>query len=66
MKPFISSILYLAFLTFYGCAEFQSQERNKTAINYNELDLWIDNTNEIKKNPAAPKLKSSSAQKKSE
>ena len=66
MKPFISSIFYLAFLTFYGCAEFQSQERNKTAINYNELDLWIDNTNEIKKIPAAPKLKSSSAQKKSE
>ena len=63
MKPYISTFLCLA---VFGCAKFQAIERNKAAKNYNELDLWIDNTNEIKKLPAAPKLKSSSAQKKSE
>ena len=54
MKPFISSILYLAFLTFYGCAEFQSQERNRAAKKYHELGLWSENKKELGKIPDLP------------
>ena len=54
MKLFISPILYLAFLTFYGCAEFQSQERNRAAKKYGDLGLWIENKKELVKIPDLP------------
>ena len=54
MKPFISPILYLAFLTFFGCAEFQRQERNRAAKKYHELGLWSENKKELGKIPDLP------------
>ena len=38
-----------------GCADFQAQSRAGSAKEYNELGLWINNTNELAKLPAPPK-----------
>ena len=54
MKPFISSILCLACLAAFGCAQFQSSERNRVAKKYNELALWSENKKEQGKIPDLP------------
>ena len=38
-----------------GCTDFQAQSRAGSAKEYNELGLWINNTNELAKLPAPPK-----------
>ena len=49
--------LFLALTIFLlvGCADFQGQSRADSAKEYNELGLWINNTNELAKLPAPPK-----------
>ena len=54
MKPFISSILCLACLAVFGCAQFQSSERNRAAKKYDELALWSENKKEQGKIPELP------------
>ncbi|MDP6903267.1 MAG: DUF1080 domain-containing protein [Verrucomicrobiota bacterium] len=54
MKPFLSSILCLACLAGFGCAKFQSSERNRAAKKYDELGLWSENKNEQGKIPELP------------
>ena len=54
MKPFISSILCLACLAIFGCAQFQSSERNRAAKKYDELALWSENKKEQGKIPELP------------
>ena len=38
-----------------GCADFQAQSRAESGKEYNELGLWINNTNELAELPAPPK-----------
>ena len=52
--------LYALFLALtisllVGCADFQAQSRAESAKEYNELGLWINNTDELAKLPAPPK-----------
>ena len=54
MKPFISSILCLTCLAVFGCAQFQSSERNRAAKKYDELALWSENKKEQGKIPELP------------
>ncbi len=54
MKPFLSSILCLACLAIFGCAQFQSSERNRAAKKYDELALWSENKKEQGKIPELP------------
>ena len=54
MKTFISSILCLACLAVFGCAQFQSSERNRAAKKYDELALWSENKKEQGKIPELP------------
>jgi hypothetical protein len=54
MKPFLSSILCLACLAGFGCAKFQSSERNRAAKKYDELGLWSENKKEQGKIPELP------------
>lgn len=47
--------LALTISLLVGCADFQAQSRAESAKEYNELGLWINNTNELAKLPAPPK-----------
>ena len=47
--------LALTISLLVGCADFQAQSRAGSAKEYNELGLWINNTNELAKLPAPPK-----------
>ena len=47
--------LVLTISLLVGCADFQAQSRAESAKEYNELGLWINNTNELAKLPAPPK-----------
>lgn len=47
--------LALTISLLVGCADFQAQSRAGSAKEYNELGLWISNTNELAKLPAPPK-----------
>lgn len=47
--------LALTISVLVGCADFQAQSRAESAKEYNELGLWINNTNELAKLPAPPK-----------
>lgn len=47
--------LALVISLLVGCADFQAQSRAESAKEYNELGLWINNTNELAKLPAPPK-----------
>jgi hypothetical protein len=47
--------LALTISLLVGCADFQGQSRAGSAKEYNELGLWINNTNELAKLPAPPK-----------
>lgn len=47
--------LALVISLLVGCADFQAQSRAGSAKEYNELGLWINNTNELAKLPAPPK-----------
>ena len=47
--------LALGISLLVGCADFQAQSRAESAKEYNELGLWINNTNELAKLPAPPK-----------
>ena len=47
--------LALTISILVGCADFQAQSRAESAKEYNELGLWINNTNELAKLPAPPK-----------
>ena len=47
--------LALTISLLVGCADFQAQSRAESAKEYNELGLWINNTNELAKLPALPK-----------
>ena len=47
--------LALTISVLVGCADFQAQSRAGSAKEYNELGLWINNTNELAKLPAPPK-----------
>ena len=47
--------LALTISLLVGCTDFQAQSRAGSAKEYNELGLWINNTNELAKLPAPPK-----------
>ena len=47
--------LALTISLLVGCADFHAQSRAESAKEYNELGLWINNTNELAKLPAPPK-----------
>lgn len=47
--------LTLTISLLVGCADFQTKSRAESAKEYNELGLWINNTNELAKLPAPPK-----------
>lgn len=47
--------LALTISLLVGCADFHAQSRAGSAKEYNELGLWINNTNELAKLPAPPK-----------
>ena len=47
--------LALTISLLVGCADFQAQSRAESAKEYNELGLWINNTNELAELPAPPK-----------
>jgi hypothetical protein len=47
--------LALTISILVGCTDFQAQSRAGSAKEYNELGLWINNTNELAKLPAPPK-----------
>lgn len=47
--------LALTISLLVGCADFQAQSRAESAKEYNELGLWINNTNELAKLSAPPK-----------
>jgi len=47
--------LALTISLLVGCADFQAQSRAESAKEYDELGLWINNTNELAKLPAPPK-----------
>ena len=47
--------LALTISLLVGCADFQAKSRAESAKEYNELGLWINNTNELAKLPAPPK-----------
>lgn len=47
--------LALVISLLVGCADFQAQSRAGSAKEYNQLGLWINNTNELAKLPAPPK-----------
>ena len=47
--------LALTISLLVGCADFQAQSRAESAKEYNELGLWINNTNELAKLPSPPK-----------
>ncbi len=47
--------LALTISLLVGCADFQAQSRAESGKEYNELGLWINNTNELAKLPAPPK-----------
>ena len=47
--------LALTISLLVGCVDFQAQSRAESAKEYNELGLWINNTNELAKLPAPPK-----------
>lgn len=52
---FHTLFLALTISLLVGCADFQAQSRAESAKEYNELGLWINNTNELAKLPAPPK-----------
>ena len=52
---FHTLFLALTISLLVGCADFQAQSRAESAKEYNELGLWINNTNELAKLPASPK-----------
>ena len=52
---FHALLFVLAASLLVGCAEFQSKGRNEAAKEYNDLGLWIYNTNELAKLPTPPK-----------
>ena len=47
--------LALTISLLVGCTDFQAQSRAGSAKEYNELGLWINNTNELAKLPSPPK-----------
>lgn len=47
--------LALTISLLVGCTDFQAQSRAESAKEYNELGLWINNTNELAKLPSPPK-----------
>ena len=47
--------LALTISLLVGCTDFQAQSRAGSAKEYNDLGLWINNTNELAKLPSPPK-----------